>query len=180
MRGWSRRPTKVTSTVAIYDGIEGVSGDQKLPFLTPGQYRVSLQSIIEGVSKFDQAPFLKAVFTVVEASGQNATAVGTTATHVIKKGKFNYYLRDIKALVSAILNEPQDKIDGKITGELLSEAGNNDARGTEFRVEVTLESKKDGTGSYPKTRFFPVESAQSSPPPADAKAAAKKSSARAA
>lgn len=139
--------------MSIWDGIEAVTANQKLPFLNVGSYRVSLVKAEEGVGGLTKEPYFRASYRVIEAKGEKATSVGTVACVVFKRDKYGYYLKDIKNLCAAILAVPA----GEVTGELVSGiVGTDEAIGVEFQIDVTEEPKKNGLGTVTKHRFFAV------------------------
>lgn len=136
--------------MAIWDGIESVQASSKLPFLNKGSYRVSLVQCEEGLGGLTKEPYFRATYRVVTSTGEGATPVGTTACVVIKRDKYGYFLRDIKSLVAAVLNEPAANVTGELVQALVE---GEDASGVEFLIDVTEEPKKTG-GTVLKHRFF--------------------------
>lgn len=137
--------------MAIWDGIESAVASSKLPFLNKGSYRVSLVAAEEGMGGLTKEPYFRATYRVVSATGEGATPVGATACVVIKRDKFGYYLRDIKSLVAAILNESPAAVTGELVQALVD---GNEASGVEFLIDVAEEPKKNGAGTILKHRFF--------------------------
>jgi len=142
--------------MSIWDGIESVQADQRLPYLQPGSYRCSLLKAEEGTSNKTREPFFRIVFKVVTAPDfVEATPVGTTCCVVFLRDKWGYYLRDIKNAVAAISGLHPDNVTGDLIKALVDNP--DEAVGCEFQVDVSTEpNKKDPTKVYTRHRFFAV------------------------
>lgn len=139
--------------MAIWDGIEEVTANQKLPFLNVGSYRVSLVKAEQGVGGLTKEPYFRASYRVIDAKGEGSTSAGTVACVVFKKDKYGYYLRDIKNVCAAILAVPSHEITGDLVQGIVD---TDEATGVEFQIDVTSEAKKNGLGNITKHRFFAV------------------------
>ena len=161
--------------MSIWDGIEQAQADQRLPYLTPGSYRLALVRAEEGVSNKTREPFFRVTYRVLTSTGAESTPAGTTACVIFTKDKWGYYLRDIKNCVAAISGLKSDEVNGDIVKALIDNP--DEAEGCEFQADVTNEpNKKDPTRLYTRHRFFavPVDASFE----VEAKAAAHKASAK--
>ena len=144
----------------MWDGIEAVSANQKLPYLNKGSYLVELVKAEEGIGGLTKEPFFRISYRVVEAKGEGATSAGTVACVVFKKDKYNYYLRDIKSACAAILAIPSHEVTADLVDAIVK---TDEATGTKFQIDVTEEAKKIGLGTISKHRFFAAPSEANAP-----------------
>lgn len=142
--------------MSIWDGIESVQAEQRLPYLTPGSYRAAVTNLKTGVSNKTREEYLRLEARVVDAPDYvEATPVGTTFCVIFTKDKWGYYLRDIKNMIAAISGLPADQVTGDICKALIDHP--EEAIGCEFQVDVSTEpNKKDPTRVYTRHRFFAV------------------------
>jgi hypothetical protein len=146
--------------MSMWDGIEAVQANQKLPYLSKGSYIVELVSALEGLGGLTKEPFFKVTMKVVEATGDGSTAPGTLCCWVTKKDKYNYYLRDIKNWAAAVLAVPSSEVTAALVQGICSEP---EAVGTRFLVQVDVEAKKNGLGEVTKYRFFAAPTSEQAP-----------------
>lgn len=137
--------------MSMWDGIESVQANQKLPYLNKGAYTVELVSAAEGVGGLTKEPFFKVTMRVVESKGDGATAPGTLCVWVTKKDKYNYFLRDIKNWAAAVLAVQANDVTAADVQGICTEP---EAVGSKFDVQVDEEPKKNGLGNVTKYRFF--------------------------
>ena len=93
------------------------------------------QGHFSGATFTEQIPFFKADFTVLESHGEGASQPGENVNFYVQKGKYDYYLKEIKAYVAALLDEPVAGITGPQCGELCNEP--EAAKGTRVWCEVS-------------------------------------------
>lgn len=143
-----------------YSGIENVKTKEERenrgpPYLTEGVYpELEIVSFTDGISKKTGMQFAKLHVKVLRSEGPDAVPAGQEAVHILSKkpsDRFGYYLKDVKAIAMAVLNEP---VTEKLMKELIE---TNAAAG--IKVSGKLLRKERNGKSFTEATFKPVEKA---------------------
>lgn len=118
--------------MALFDTIDTLSAPRN-PFLTEGDYELEFLAANTGRNFKDKKEHFKVTARVVSSSGPAALPAGTQVTIMIMEDtQFNYHVKDIRALVAAIVDEPEVKVTKATVQQLLSE--DNPAAGQKFKA----------------------------------------------
>lgn len=126
--------------MSIADGIEDIKTFERVPSLIGGSdgkwntYRLRVIKLETGVTQLARADFFRGRFEVVTSEGEGANPVGTDAEVFIPKRAFDFHLKEIAALVGAVVNDPQTKVTARAIAEIT--ASDQPAKGEEALVRV--------------------------------------------
>lgn len=152
--------------MSLFAGIENAKTSERLPNIRPGLYTLQVQALKAFTSRA-KGPMFVAEFSVLESSGPDANAPGSSASHIIKMS-LDSALGNIQGLMAAVLNVPTEKVTESICDEAVSAKGSELVKGAKVRAEATVVKTKAG-GDFTRVRYRPFEAPAQAP-----KAAAKK------
>lgn len=149
---------------ADYSGVDKVAASlppprEDLPFLNRGDYPdFEVTNIRDGYATRDGRQFIALEGFVRKAVGEEATAVGTKAAIVLKKGptdtkKTNYFIKDVIKMVAALLNVSPANITSETIMQLVQSAREGRLQ-PGLHIAVTLEPKNGKT--FLNTTFRPA------------------------
>lgn len=142
--------------MAIYDGIEDVSGGSRLPALyeNEGNYKLELLGVPEErTSKKTGLPMWSVTLKVKEYSGPADVKVGDTMVFISRKqpNGFNFHIKDLKNFLASVLHAPESRITNAVSAECFNPE-NKEMAGTE--VLATVAPKENST--FLNTKFYPA------------------------
>jgi hypothetical protein len=152
--------------MGIFSGIEDVKVFEEVPYLKVGpngesiKYRLRVKSLEAGLTKVQKKEFFRGTFEVISASAEGGNEPGTDVQVYITPRGFEYHIKDIKAMTTAIMNNPNFKG----TEAELTALVNPPAKTAGLEVEVEAyqaENKKTGEKKpYTNLRWFKVAGAK--------------------
>lgn len=126
-----------------FDGIEAVKvAPRRAPFLTEGQWVLEVQRIERFASQQKRGVRYWLATFVVCAGSEVQEAIGTERAWILKLEDPAIYLREIKAFVKALLDDPDAAITSQVVEDLLGPE--QPATGTRVYCTAELVRTREG------------------------------------
>ncbi len=126
--------------------VESVQTQDKNPWLSRGTYELTILDFRAGEKRGSKMKYFGVDFKVDKSEGPGATAPGTIAGYGKKQDEYGYYLKALKELIAAVLNERSSTLKNTTVDEIV--ADQEVLKGRKVKLVVKPEEKKPQYDKY--------------------------------
>ncbi len=131
--------------------VEDAKVREDLPGLTVGSYPlVKITSFRAGTNR-KQQKFFAFTLQILQSEGEGALPKGTRATFARKQDDYDYYVKDLKSILAALVNEPPSAITNKMCQTIVDDP--TSIEGTYASVVVSEQTSKKSGKSFKDFSF---------------------------